>query len=132
MTGLHLPRGTAAEGPWAVRVAPGRPGWAHTSLRVLELVPGGAQSFATGREEAVVLPLAGAAVVHADGVAVELRGRSSVFDRVSDFAYVPRDCEVRITSTEGGRFAVAGAVCEPRLTPRHGAAEDVAVELRGA
>jgi 5-deoxy-glucuronate isomerase len=131
-TRLHLPRGATAEGPWAACVGPGRPGWSHTSLRVLELAPGGVAHFTTGDEEIVVLPLAGGAVVHADGLAIELIGRASVFDRVSDFAYLPRDCDAAINSPGGGRFALAGAVCERRLTPRHGAAEDVPVELRGA
>ena len=38
---LHLPAGTAGGGVWTVEVAPGRPGWSHTSLRVLELAAGG-------------------------------------------------------------------------------------------
>ena len=55
-----------------------------------------------------------------------------MFAAVSDFAYVPRDADVEISSAEGGRFAVVGAVCERRLTARYGPADGVQVELRGA
>jgi 5-deoxy-glucuronate isomerase len=106
--------------------------WSHTSLRVLELAPGGAHRFTTNQQEVVVLPLSGAAVVECDGVRMELTGRPSVFAAVSDFAYVPCDTLVSVSSVDGGRFAVVGAVCENRLTPRYGAAADVPVELRGA
>ncbi|WP_329390938.1 5-deoxy-glucuronate isomerase [Streptomyces sp. NBC_01351] len=62
----------------------------------------------------------------------ELRGRTGVFDAVSDFVYVPRDGRVEIEAAQGGRFALAGARCERRLPARYGAAESVPVELRGA
>ncbi|MFI1281340.1 5-deoxy-glucuronate isomerase [Streptomyces sp. NPDC020858] len=63
----------------------------------------------------------------------ELRGRSGVFGGgPTDFAYVPRDAHAEIRSAAGGRFALAGARCERRLTPGYGPAEAVAVELRGA
>jgi 5-deoxy-glucuronate isomerase len=129
---LHLPRGSAAAGPWALEIAAGQPGWEHTSLRVLDLPPGGSHSWATGDEEAVVLPLAGAATVHCDDVNFDLTGRQSVFDRVSDLAYVPRDAQVSVSSAAGGRFAVAGALCTRRLDPSYLPAEQVPVETRGA
>jgi 5-deoxy-glucuronate isomerase len=128
----HLPRGSTAAAPWSCVVAPGRAGWAHTSLRVLELEAGGRHNFATGDEEVVVLPLSGSATVLADRAEIVLTGRASVFDRVTDFAYVPRDCDATVHSRAGGRFAVVGAVCERRLPARYGAAENVPVELRGA
>ncbi|MGQ0630345.1 MAG: 5-deoxy-glucuronate isomerase [Sporichthyaceae bacterium] len=129
----HLPAESAAAGPWAVEVAPGvRPGWSHTSLRTLDLTPGGTHIFDTGVEEAIILPLAGSATVTCDAETFTLAGRESVFDAVSDFCYIPRDATVRITSARGGRFAVAGAPCERRLTPRQQHAADVAVEVRGA
>uniref|UniRef100_A0AAU2K3T7 5-deoxy-glucuronate isomerase n=1 Tax=Streptomyces sp. NBC_00049 TaxID=2903617 RepID=A0AAU2K3T7_9ACTN len=62
----------------------------------------------------------------------ELRGRTGVFDGVSDFAYVPRDSRVEISSAAGGRFALAGARCDDRLPAGYGRAADVPVELRGA
>ncbi len=129
---LHLPRGSAAAGAWAVEIAAGRPGWEYTSLRILELAPGGSHSWDTGEEEAVVLPLAGAATVRCDDLIFKLTGRQNVFARVSDLAYVPRDAVVSLSSRTGGRFAVAGARCERRLDPSYVPAEKVPVEVRGA
>jgi len=107
---LHLPAGTAGRGPWVTHVMPDRDAWSHTSLRVLELPPGGSHRFTTNDQEVVVLPLSGAAVVECDDVRIQLAGRASVFAAVSDFAYAPRDAMVTVSSADGGRFAVAGAV----------------------
>jgi 5-deoxy-glucuronate isomerase len=104
----------------------------HTGLRILELAPGATTELDTGDEELLVLPLAGGAVVACDGEKFDLTGRANVFDRVTDFAYAPRDSRVAITSAEGGRFALPSALATRRLAPRYGAAEFVPVELRGA
>ncbi|MCW5250417.1 5-deoxy-glucuronate isomerase [Streptomyces sp. SHP 1-2] len=61
-----------------------------------------------------------------------LTGRDSVFDGVSDFAYVPRDARTTVASEGGGRFALAGARCARRLPARRGPAHRVPVELRGS
>ncbi|MGQ0844089.1 MAG: 5-deoxy-glucuronate isomerase [Sporichthyaceae bacterium] len=132
MGDFHLRHGRAARGEWACEVAPGRPGWAYTSLRTVELAAGTSVAFETGVEEAVVLPLAGSCVVRCDGSEFSLAGRPNVFAAVTDFAYVPREASVEIRSEYGGRFAVAGAVCERRLPARYGPADGVQVELRGA
>src|SRR5919108_5089256 len=42
------------------------------------------------------------------------------------------DAEARVSSAGGGRFALPSALAGRRLDPAYGAAEDVAVELRGA
>ena len=128
----HVPAGTAARGPYALDIDPERAGWAYSSLRVLELAPGGEHTFATGESEWIVLPLSGAAeVAVAGGETFELTGRESVFHGVSDFAYVPRDAEVTVASAAGGRFALTGARCRRRLPARYGPAASVPVELRG-
>ncbi|MFE9930880.1 5-deoxy-glucuronate isomerase [Streptomyces sp. NPDC005533] len=62
----------------------------------------------------------------------ELRGRRGVFAGPTDFAYVPRDAHVEVSSAHGGRFALAGARCHNPLPARYGRAADVPVELRGA
>jgi 5-deoxy-glucuronate isomerase len=79
-----------------------------------------------------VLPLSGACTVTCGPHVFELEGRESVFQRVTDFAYVSRDASVSIHSDAGGRFALTGAVADKVMTPRYGRAEDVPVELRGA
>ncbi|WP_406045232.1 5-deoxy-glucuronate isomerase [Micromonospora sp. NBC_00898] len=131
MTGRpHLPWGTTARAPWALELTPERAGWTYAGLRMLTLPAGGEVTFATGEEEMLVLPLAGAATVHCDGLRLELTGRASVFAAVTDFAYLPRDATVTVRG--GGRFAMPSARATRRLSPRYGAARDVPVELRGA
>jgi 5-deoxy-glucuronate isomerase len=130
--GLYLPHGSTAEGPWSLRVAPEQAGWAFCGLRILELGPGDAHIFASGGDELLVLPLEGACVVECESRRFELAGRDGVFAAVSDFAYVPRDAEVRVSSAGGGRFILPSSLATSRLDPAYGAAVDVPVELRGA
>jgi 5-deoxy-glucuronate isomerase len=129
---LHLRYGDTVDGPWSLRVTPEQAGWAYSGLRVLELGPGGEHRFASGGEELLVLPLAGACVVECEGRRFELAGRDGPFGGVSDFAYVPRDAEMRVASAGGGRFAVPSSLATSRLDPAYGPAEGVPVELRGA
>jgi len=129
---LHLRYGAAAEGAFSLVVMPEQAGWAFSGLRVLELAPGAAHAFDTGPDELLVLPLAGGCVVACDGERFEVTGRANVFDRVTDFVYVPRDARVEVASPGGGRFALPSARARRRLPARYGAAEDVPVELRGA
>jgi 5-deoxy-glucuronate isomerase len=128
----YLPAGSAADGAWTLSVTPDRAGWTYTSLRVLTLAPGESHPFHTGTHEMLVLPLSGGCHVDVDGVAFDLDGRAGVFDRVSDFCYLPCGTAATITSVHGGRFALPGALARRRLEPRYGPAAEVAVELRGA
>ncbi len=64
-----------------------------------------------------MLPLAGRCVVEVDGERFELQGRDSVFTRVTDFAYVPRDAEVVLSTVDGCEVALPMARCTNRLTP---------------
>ncbi|MCZ7415891.1 5-deoxy-glucuronate isomerase [Streptomyces sp. WMMC897] len=130
--GVHLSAGRAARGPYALDIDPRTAGWAHSSLRVIELPPGGTHTYATGDSEWIVLPLSGSCTVSAEGLTFGLDGRASVFDGVTDFAYVPRDSEVTVASAGGGRFALPGARCAARLPARRTPAAAVPVELRGA
>jgi 5-deoxy-glucuronate isomerase len=129
---LHLPHGATAEGAFSLRVTPEQAGWAFSGLRVLELAPGASQVLQSVAEELLVLPLAGGCVVECESRRFELAGRDDVFARVTDFAYLPMDAEARVSSIGGGRFALPSALAGRRLDPAYGAAEDVAVELRGA
>lgn len=132
----HVRAHDSAQGAWSFVITPERAGWGYSSLRVLELGPGGSHAFATGADEMVVLPLAGSCTVTcaagSRGERFELAGRRSVFSRVSDFAYLPRDAEATVASQDGGRFALPSARATRSLPPRYGPAEDVPVELRGA
>ena len=80
----------------------------------------------------VVVPLSGGCVVEGSFAPMTLAGRRSVFERVTDVAYLPRDADVRLSTVEGGRFAVASARASRSLPARYAAAPDVPVELRGA
>lgn len=131
-SGLHIHAGATAAGPWRVSVTPEQAGWAYSGLRILELPPRGSQEFGTAADEMLVLPLAGSCVVECDGERFELAGRADVFSGVTDFAYLPRSADARVTSPAGGRFALPAARARQRLAPRYGPASGVPVELRGA
>ena len=124
-------RSTAA-GPYITSVTPEAAGWSYSGLRVLELPPGGQLELGTGPDEVIVLPLSGSATVKCGRQRFTLHGRRDVFDRVTDFAYLPRDAEAVIHAADGGRFALPSARASERLAPRYVAADQVPVELRGA
>ncbi|MVO84591.1 5-deoxy-glucuronate isomerase [Streptomyces sp. p1417] len=128
----YVPKGSAADGTYAVAIDPKTAAWTYAGLRVVEIPAGGTHFFATGESEWIVLPLTGGCTVHAEGEIIELLGRESVFSGVTDFAYVPRDARIQIASGVGGRFALAGAKCERRLPARYGPAPEVPVEERGS
>ncbi len=131
--GDHLVRdgSTAADG-FSLRVTPESAGWQHSGLRVLELGPGQEAAFGTGEDEVLVLPLSGSCAVAVDGSRFELTGRADVFSGVTDFAYAPRDAQVRVSSPGGGRFALPAARASARLDARYSPASAVPIELRGA
>ena len=129
---LHRPHGTLADGRDPVRLGPDDAGWTYTGLRVLHLAAGEDRVVSTGAFEAFVLPLSGAVTVEVDGALMSLTGRTSVFDRVTDFAYVPRDAALVLSTVDGCELALPMARCTRRLEPRYGPAEDVPVEVRGA
>jgi 5-deoxy-glucuronate isomerase len=130
---IVIPAGTGGDGGvHSLVITPERAGWGYSSLRILELAAGAEHTFATGEDEWVVLPLSGSCTVACDGEVFDVAGRRGVFTRVTDFAYVPRDADVTVSSPTGGRFALCGARATRRLAARYGPAEGVQVELRGA
>ncbi len=130
---LHLPARAASRDGDAVVVTPESASWSYCGLRVVQLAAGGTRTFATHAEEFAVLPLSGAGVtVEAEGKRFDLQGRAGVFARVSDWAYVPIDAEVRLTSADGCELALASARATRRFDAAYVAAETVEVETRGA
>lgn len=130
---LHLPLGTARADGDAVVVTPESASWELCGLRIVRLRPGEARTLETGPDEVAVLPLSGGGVtVEADGGRFELEGRVSVFARVTDWAYVPMESGVRLTSADGCELALASARATRRLEPAYVPAADVAVEIRGS
>ena len=114
-------------------------GWSCSGLQVLEVAPGDATVIQTHDSEYFVLPLSGALLVEVRSTSgpdevearYELQGRSSVFSRVTDFAYVGRDSAVTLQSEQGAELALPFARCEQRRPPRYGPADEVPVEVRG-
>jgi 5-deoxy-glucuronate isomerase len=129
---LHRPAGTLRIGDDPVVLDTADAGWTYSGLRVVELAPGIARQFTTGGCEMAVLPLAGSLEVEVEGRAFHLLGRESVFARVTDWAYLPIDAEVRLSSSKGCELALATAVATRRFDPAYVAAQDVSVEVRGA
>ncbi len=132
MSSLHLPAGSLGSRDDPILLTAERAGWTYTGLRVVRLTAHRPRIVHTGEYEAFVLPLSGSCTVRVDGERFELSGRDSVFTRITDFAYVPRDAEVELSAERDAEIALPMARCERRLTPKYGAAEDVPVETRGA
>ncbi|MCL3818168.1 5-deoxy-glucuronate isomerase [Aeromicrobium wangtongii] len=124
--------GESAADRFALEITPKSAGWEFSGLRILVLAAGQAEELDTDDSEVVVLSLGGSAAVTVDGHAFSLAGRRSVFDGPSDVVYAPRDARLSISSADGGRFALASAVCSERLEPAYLPTQDVPVELRGA
>jgi 5-deoxy-glucuronate isomerase len=99
---------------------------------VISLAKGETRAIDTGPDEMVVVPLVGGAVVACESLVFTLEGRGSVFTRVTDFAYIPRDARFTLTSAQGGEFALPCARARKRLAPAYGPADRVPVEIRGA
>jgi 5-deoxy-glucuronate isomerase len=129
---LHHPHGTLTDGADPILLTPEAVGWTYTGLRVLRLSPGESRVVNTGEFEAFVLPLSGGCSIDVDDVHFELAGRDSVFSRVTDFAYLPRDSEARMSTSDGCELALPMARCTRRLDARYGPAEEVPVEVRGS
>jgi 5-deoxy-glucuronate isomerase len=128
----HLPARSTSDGPYATVITPESAGWAYSGLRVLELPPNGQVEIETGPDEALVLPLSGAATVHIAATRFDLAGRDGVFERVSDFCYLPLGSTATVHTAGGGRFAIPTARATRTLAPRYVPARDVPVEIRGA
>jgi 5-deoxy-glucuronate isomerase len=119
-------------GELPLAITPESAGWAYCGLRIVRLEPGGEQAFSTNGDEYAVLPLAGAVSVVVDGRRLELAGRASVFERITDWAYVPIESDVVLSSERGAEVALASARAENRYEPARIDAAAVPVEIRGA
>lgn len=128
----HRPAGSTSRERDAVVISPEDAGWAYCGLRVVQLAPGEARELSTGPDEVAVLPLTGGLRVETEGRSFRLAGRDSVFARVTDWAYVPVDAEVRLSSDAGAEVALASARATRRFDPVRVDAEAVPVEIRGA
>ena len=133
MISLHHPAGSLQTQSALVQLSPQQAGWSFCGLEVVSLAPQLERSNCLFGAESVILPISAVDVtVTVDGERFLLHGRRSVFDRVTDVVYAPRDAVVTMSAPTGGEVAIASSVCNRRFEARYGAAEDVLVELRGA
>ncbi len=139
MTQWTYPRGTATSGKWEVSLGASDSerhieGWAHTGIRVAQVSPGDSLELAPFDEERIVVPLSGGPYhVRIDGAEQHtLRGRESVFAGPTDVLYVGIAHGITIIAGSAGRIAVASAPASTSHPTAFIAAEETAVELRGA
>ncbi|MCZ6737299.1 MAG: 5-deoxy-glucuronate isomerase, partial [Actinobacteria bacterium] len=115
----------------AVDITPSKAGWRYSGLRVLRLAAGTTHELTTGTTEMAILPVSGGMTVEVESHTFRLDGRTSVFSAVTDFAYVPIDADIRITTRGPCEIALCTAVATRRIDPYRVAAQDVRVEVRG-
>ena len=132
----YHPAGSTARDGFEVAITPGSlaGAWRHTGLYVVQLAPGESRAVTTGDCEWIVLPLAGLGwrVESPGEPAVELRGRTDVWDGPSDQVYLPRDTAFTVTALGGGTLALPHARARTPAPVAVTRAEEVPVELRGA
>lgn len=131
-TGLHLRAGASGHDRLTVDITPADAGWTYCGLRVAQLDEGEPLTLTTGESELLVLPLTGSCTAEVDGVRHELAGRTSVFEQVTDYLYVPRRSTVTLSCPEGGRVALPAAKAVRDLPVRYYGREQVRTDLRGA
>lgn len=132
-TTLHHPAGSLRTDGFDVHLTPEAAGWGFSGLLVLTLTAGEVRELALDGVEAMVLPLGITGLgVDVDGHSFVLDGRTSVFERVSDFVYAPLGSMVRLSASSTGDVAVATSRCEHRHKARYGAADRVPVDVFGA
>ncbi len=106
-------------------------GWRYSGLRVLRLTADTTHEFSTGNTEVAILPLSGSLTVEIESHSFHLEGRAGVFTAVTDFAYVPIDADIRITTKGPSEVALCTAEATRRIDPYRVDAQDVKVEVRG-
>ena len=130
---IHTRGDLAADG-WESVIDERTPGWAHTGIRVAQLMTGQSLALETVGVERIVVPLTGSfSVTHSDGdtaATTELSGRQSPFDGPTDVLYLSAASTASLSGT--GRVAVASSPTTDIYPTRYIAAAQIPIELRGA
>ena len=124
--------GETAHDSYATDLSPARAGWEWSSLRVLDLAPEQGVEVPGGEAEFLVLPLAGGCTVEVGDRSYDIAGRASVFTDITDYLYIPRTTDIRVTSEDGARIALPGAKATKDLPVRYCGRDEVGTGLRGA
>ena len=129
----YYPVGSLVTADTDLTVTPEAAGWAYCGLEVRTLAAGDSIAVTLDGREAAVLPLSGGPLtVEVDRQRFELEGRSTVFARVTDAAYLPLGSEARISTAAGCQIALPSARATHRYDAAYIDARSVPVELRGA
>ena len=115
-----------------ITVGPEEAGWEFCSLTVLSLPPGTTWEGETGKDEVALVPLSGNCAVRSGDQEWLIGGRASVFAGPASSLYLPIGCDYTITASRQSEIAICGARAERSFPPKLIAADDVAVEIRGA
>lgn len=124
--------GETTHGKLALDITPETAGWEWSSLRVVKLGAGESAEIAGSQAEYLVLPLEGGCTVEVQGETIEVAGRESVFTDITDYVYIPRGVDIRLTSQGGGRFSLPGSKATRDLPVRYCPRSEVQCGLRGA
>jgi 5-deoxy-glucuronate isomerase len=114
MANWVYPLGTAADGCWDISLGTADSslnveGWAHTGLKVATLAAGAVVRLPAAKEERIIIPLNGSFSATVEDVEYQLSGRATVFHGPSDVLYSGTGRAATVTSSAGGRVAVATA-----------------------
>ena len=131
MARRFYPAETEGAGATSIDITASGAGWRYSGLRVLNLAADTTHEMTTGTTEMAILPLSGGVMVEVESHSFRLEGRAGVFAAVTDFAYVPIDADIRMTTVEPCEVALCTAEATRRIDPYRVAAQDVKVEVRG-
>lgn len=126
------PAGTMAYNGAETFIEPANAGWTYSGMQVYALT-GAPLTIELVNREAVIVPLSATDLdvsVSTDNSVHHLAGRTSVFDSVSDWLYVPVGATVVITGGSGA-IAVCTAQASEEFPVHYGTAASVCVEVRG-
>jgi 5-deoxy-glucuronate isomerase len=98
----------------------------------VRLQAGERRPIETGGDELAIVPLAGGCAVEVEGRRIEVEGRRSVFDRVTDVVYLPSQTEGAIVAEAECELALPSAPARRRREVAYIDAREVSVEVRGA
>lgn len=124
--------GETAHDSFETDVTTKRAGWEFSSIRVLALAKGESVKVEGAEAELLVLPLAGSCTVEVNGETHKIDGRESIWTDITDYLYIPRQTAFVVSSVEGGRFALPGAVATADLPVQYCPRTQVVTGLRGA
>jgi 5-deoxy-glucuronate isomerase len=131
MKDLFRPAGMAGNERELVSISPEDAGWEFCGLRVLALQQGERRTLRLDGVEGAVLPLSGSATVEVGGSEYTLKGRTGVFNAVSDFVYLPPGSEAIVSAIGPGEFAIPSARASRGREVAYVPARAVPVEVRG-